>query len=138
MINLNLLKDIPLNLEIRFTPFLNYQGKLVGGYYIFFDKENFNQEVAKFKLTQMGGCNGVCISSNEAIYGTYKGKGYGNTFNKIREDLAQQMGYSVMLCTVIDGNVPQEKILFKNGWARTFGFLNLKTSNDISMFYKKI
>lgn len=132
------LEGISLNLKIKFVPYYDKTFNINGGEYRALDMDNNESEVTTFKLTQMEGCSGICISSKVSISDEYKGKGYGSKFNHFREVLAKQMGYSSIMCTIVKGNIPQEKILTKNGWEVVNVFVNSKTGNTIEVYFKKL
>lgn len=133
----DLLANINPNFKIKYTPFFDKNMCINGGKFRVIDNTN-NLLVTYFVLSQMRGCNGVCISSNVVVEEEYRGNGLGTKFNYFREVLAKKMNYSLMLCTVVDGNEKQEKIMNKQGWTICTKFLNLKTKNTVKLFFKPI
>jgi len=90
--------------------------------------------IATFTLSRMPGCCGIVVSNGVAISPKYQHKGLGNALHKIRLDMIKHLGYSCVICTDITGNVPQEKLLYANGWTRVNSFVNKRTDNDVSVF----
>jgi GNAT superfamily N-acetyltransferase len=133
----DLLHAASLNLKIKGIYYFDSNREVNGGFFRFFDVDT-DKEVARFKLTQMEGCNGICILSKMLVFDDYKGKGYGYRLSIFKELLAKEMQYSLLMCTVIKGNIAQEKIMAKNKWELSNQFLNLKTNNNISIYQKKI
>ena len=131
------LSDIPLNLKLHTSPIYDRQGKICGGFYLVTNAEN-GERVSTFVLQPMLGCNGIVVSRKVAILGNYKGCGYGSTLCKLREQISAYLGYSLMFCTCVLGNIPQQKILAKNGWEIGHEFLNKKTNNRVRTYFKKL
>lgn len=131
------LEGIPLNLKMYHAPMYNRDGEVVGGYYTLLNIDD-NSLITTFILEPMRGCNGICISRKVVIYERYRGNGYGSIFCKLRELLAKQFNYSMIMCTMVVDNIPQQKILTKNEWEKLNEFLNIKTNNRVSLYCKKI
>ena len=129
--------DIPLNLKVNITFSHDSEGENNGGSFFIYDND-FNKLVTKFILSPMAGCNGVCIARKVFIAPEYRGNGYGSIFCNLRGKIALKLGYSAIICTVVKGNIPQEKILAKNGYKNVGLFNNSKTGNDINVFFKAL
>lgn len=128
--------SFPLNLKFDVGYFYGKEEKIIGGIFYLRNKDD-NEIITQFILQTLLGCNGVCVSHGVKIMPNYRGKGYGSMLCKFREDLARDLGYSSMICTVVNGNIPQEKIMQKNGWKIISSFHNKKTGNDVNLFFKK-
>ena len=89
--------------------------------------------VATFNLNQLHGCCGVCISHYASVDVYFKKRGVGTLLNTLRKEIAKQQGFTVMLCTDIDTNTPNRKILQKNGWKDIFSFVNKRTKNKVNI-----
>jgi GNAT superfamily N-acetyltransferase len=131
------LDAIPLNLKMYHAPLHNRDGDIVGGYFTIQNQDD-NSLISTFILEPMKGCNGICISRKVVVYDRYRGKGYGTIFCKMRELLARQFNFSMIMCTMVVDNIAQQKILEKNQWEKLNEFLNLKTQNRVSLYCKKI
>jgi hypothetical protein len=97
-----------------------------------------NTRVTTFVLESMSGCNGIAISKKVYMYPRYRGFGYGSIFCNLREELSRYFGFASIMCTVVSGNEPQEKIMAKNGWNLINEFYNKKTGNAIKIFSKNL
>lgn len=91
------------------------------------------QEVACWELVQMKNCCGICVSTAAQVRPAYRNKGIGLVLNQIRIDLARAMGYSLLFCTDVVANEPQQKILNANGWKRVHTFLNRGSGNVVGL-----
>lgn len=87
--------------------------------------------VARWELVQMVHCCGICVSTSAQVDKNYSGKGLGTVLNQFRIHLARQLGYGCLMCTDIESNVAQRKILEKNGWKDVHSFVNPRTSNRV-------
>jgi len=88
---------------------------------------------ATFTLVCMPGCCGIAISTACTVATPFRGKGLGTLLNRMRMQMAYELGYSVMLCTDVMNNTPQQLILRKNKWMRLLQFDNRRTYNSISL-----
>jgi hypothetical protein len=98
--------------------------------YTVFDNDEF---IGTFSLQQLPGCCGVCVSFWARTADGQKRKGYGTALNEYRKELAKSMGYTVLMCTDVAHNVPQRKILEKNGWKTLQSFTNKRTGNTVNI-----
>jgi RimJ/RimL family protein N-acetyltransferase len=129
------LSEIPLNLKVNITFSTDSEGANNGGSFFIYD-EDCAKLVTKFILSPMAGCNGVCIARKVIIAPDYRGNGYGSIFCNLRGVIAFELGYSAIICTVVKGNIKQEKIMAKNGYQNVGLFNNFRTGNDIYLFFK--
>jgi hypothetical protein len=120
----------------KYQKYEHEDGYVNGGFFKVYDEKD--NEVTTFILQQMSGCSGICISNKVAISDAYRGNGYGVLFCELREAIAVKLRYAVIMCTVVLGNHPQQKIMKKRGWEITGSFLNLKTGNQVSIYMKKL
>lgn len=102
----------------------------VGGYNYHIIGPNYFK-ISSWELVQMIHCCGICVSTSAMIYDKYRGMGLGTLLNKLRIHLAAEAGYGCLMCTDIDSNIPQRKILAKNGWKDVHSFTNPRTGNVI-------
>jgi RimJ/RimL family protein N-acetyltransferase len=72
----------------------------------------------EFELTIMPGNRRVLISQHAMIYPEFRGKGHGQTYLRLREEIAQAAGCNLLLATVREDNLVQVHILEKAGWRR--------------------
>lgn len=97
-----------------------------------------NKEVARFNLAQLHGCCGVSLSYHAHVSFGFRGRGLGTLLNKMREQIAVNLGYSFILCTDVANNKPQSKILKNNGWKTLAKFKNRRTGHLVNISAKKL
>jgi GNAT superfamily N-acetyltransferase len=135
--NEEILKPIPLNLKIVKERSIYKSDILMGGEYYVIDIDA-RCVVTSFIIEPMAGCNGIALFRAVDIRESYRGKGYGIHFLNLRERLAVDFGYAVAMCTIVDSNIPQIKIMQKMGWEKAYQFTNPRTSNPVSLYIKKL
>ena len=79
-------------------------------------KDPLTTLIATFSLTEMPGCCGVLISFHSEVSSKFRNKGIGTILNQLRIEIAELLGYTVLMCTDKATNINQSKILKKNGW----------------------
>lgn len=89
--------------------------------------------IAGFRLYQLPGCCGVCVSSGASTSYAFRKKGINTLLNKFRMELAKHMGYSVLLCSDVSTNAASKRTLEKNGWKDVHQFKNIRTSNTVDI-----
>lgn len=87
--------------------------------------------VASFQLVPMINCCGILVSTSSFVEKQFRGLGLGTILNSLRVDIARELGYSVLMCTDIESNSAQRKILKSNGWTDIYKFVNKRTSNTV-------
>ncbi len=97
-----------------------------------------SHKISRFILRGMPGCHGVCINHAVEVFDPYKNRGIGTILNDMRNEIARDLGYGVMVCTVVSTNIPQIRIMEKNFWQRMFEFNNLRTNNMVCFFKKDL
>lgn len=88
-------------------------------------------KIASWELVPMVNCCGIIVSTRAQVLPAYQKRGLGTLLNNMRMDIARELGYSVLLCTDVEGNTPQRKILRVNGWKDVFSFVNRRTRNTV-------
>jgi len=99
---------------------------------------NKDKIVSQFKLIQMSGCCGICISTETYVNPDFRGKGVNVLLNNFRIDIAKHLGYGLLLCTDLKSNTPQMKTLDKNGWKHIHEFKNPRTGNILNVTIKEL
>lgn len=61
----------------------------------------------------------------------FRNKRIGTVLNNLRQDVGRLLGYSAILCTDIDRNIHQRKLLATNGWKDVHTLINKRTGNRI-------
>lgn len=92
---------------------------------------NNKELIAVFNICELPGCCAFMLSHGSYIYPQYRKLGLGVILNQLRIDVATYLEYSALLCTDIEDNEPQRKILKKNGWQDIYGITNKRTGNHV-------
>lgn len=90
-----------------------------------------NQVVSTFKMYQMPHCCAYAISCNVHVEKLYRNRGIGKLLNQMRIDMAKLMGFSALLCTDVNHNGSQRKVLEANGWVDIHTIINSRTDNVV-------
>ena len=104
--------------------------KRYGFYLTDLDSPNY---IAVFVMGKLPGCCGICLSTNAFVMPSLRGRGLGLILAKLRIAIAKESGYTVLMCTDVDTNVPQRKIMSRLGWKDIYQFNNLRTGNDVNI-----
>lgn len=91
-----------------------------------------------FSFSTLEGCCGVVVSSNSRLEKNYRQSSVSDTFRKIKELLADHLGYSLMLATVQTDNIPAMGNMFKSKYKVHETFKNKRTGNVIAIATKKV
>lgn len=67
-----------------------------------------------------------------------RGKGVATRLNQFRYDFAKHLGYGSLMCIDVETNLPQKRILKKNGWKDVHTFNNPRTGNQVAISIKDI
>lgn len=95
-------------------------------------KNGLREEVVStFSLAEMPSCCAILISCDVYVYPEYRKKGVGKVLNEFRIGIAKELGYSLMMCTDIETNIHQRKILSSNGWKDIHNIRNKRTNNNV-------
>lgn len=86
-----------------------------------------------FTLTVMPGNRRVLISSNSTIKTSEQGRGLGRKMLNLREDIAKEAGFNLLLATVRNDNAIEIHLLETSGWKR---FTNRDTG--VSLWGKEL
>ena len=99
---------------------------------------NKDKIISQFKLIQIPGCCGICISTGTYINPEFRGKGVNIILNNFRIDIATYLGYGLLMCTDLKSNTSQMKTLDKNGWKHIHEFKNPRTGNILNVTIKEL
>lgn len=94
--------------------------------------------VGYYELDPMPGCSRVGISHGLQIFDNFRGRGFGTWAMGERLKKAKELGYEVLIATVVEGNVAEERILEKFKWRRVTVFNNLKTGHTVNLWMKHL
>jgi GNAT superfamily N-acetyltransferase len=94
--------------------------------------------VAEWSLDPMPGCPRVGISHGFQVYPERRGTGWASISMKERLKKAKELGFQMLLATVVEGNLPEEFVLRHHGWQQ-FGYLfNPVTQNTVYCWKKDL
>lgn len=115
---------------------VNYDEKLtLGKYELKFKTPNpsdpMKGKIASFELYPMINCCAICVSTTAWVHPFYQHRGIGRTLNSLRIDIARYLGYGLLLCTDVESNEYQRKILKTNGWKDIHKLVNPRTMNTV-------
>ena len=100
---------------------------------------DFNKGVAGFTLVQQINCCGILVSTRTWVTEKWQGQGTAQTMMPLKEALAVEFGYGMLLATVnITGNPAEVHILEKFGWKLGDSFINPRTRNEVGIYTKDL
>lgn len=91
-----------------------------------------------FTFSTLEGNCGIVVSSGTWITALWRNQGSANRLQEIKEFVARELGYSLMLSTVISTNVPQIVSASKAKWRFICNFLNKRTNNTCLLGVKHL
>lgn len=95
--------------------------------------------IAGFTLVEQINCCGILVSTKTFVHHEYRGKGIAQEMQGLKEKLAKEYGYTLLLATVnISGNPVQVHILEKFGWKLKDQFVNKRTGNTVGIYTKDL
>jgi len=116
------------NITFNYDDFLIIQTDWSLGNY----KIVFNDDIiSTFKLYQLPHCCAFMVSCNVKVEENFRNKRIGTILNQLRQDLGRLLGYSAVLCTDIEQNINQRKLLKTNGWKDIHNVINKRTQNRV-------
>lgn len=98
----------------------------------------WKSEIVTFSLKELPGCCGILVSYNTFVAPRFQGKGINSFLQEIKEDIARENGYTMLMATVTSDNLPEIHILDKYGWKSTTNFRNGRTGNRVLVFTKTL
>lgn len=89
------------------------------------------------EVTSLPGCADVAVS--HAMF-CQSGKGRGNAAKAARMRLhqMQELGYMAVICTVVEGNVAQEKTLERTGYTKLMSYKSQRTGNTVWLWGREL
>lgn len=94
--------------------------------------------IATFCLCQLPGCCGVCVSYHTQVYDPYRHRGIGKLLMKLKEQLAYDSGYTLMLATDRIRSTYQQKIFTASNWDKAAEFKNRRSGNEVGVHVRKL
>jgi len=98
------------------------------GNYILCCRDRF---VSSFELYRMPHCCAILVSCKSFVDTEFRNKRIATTLNTLRQDIGRALGYSLLLCTDVDKNEHQRKLLATNGWKDIYNVINKRTNNRV-------
>lgn len=91
-----------------------------------------------YEFNTFPGCNQLIVSNHAFIKPEQRGKGFGQKQQLNKLNLAAELGYNCIICTVKSDNEVEKYILNKNGWIQVHTFFNTQSENLIDIFLRDI
>lgn len=98
----------------------------------------YSSENGYYEFNQFPGCAQLIVSNHAFIRPDQRGKGFGQKQQLAKLELAAQLGYNAIICTVKENNVREKRILAKNGWKHVHTFFNTESSCNIEIHVRDI
>lgn len=89
--------------------------------------------IQSFEMGEMHGCCGIATSFHAYMDKDLRNRGWGTICDLIRQLIAREDGYSILVCTLLQTNDANIKIKEKNGWIKLLQFNNNRTGNEVIM-----
>ena len=122
--NYSVMLDKENNLPEQFL----YKDKPTDGAIPFSD---YDKVIGSFKLYHLPYCCAFLVSCNAFVNYNFRKKGIGTILNLLRQDIGKLLNFTSILCTDIEDNIGQRKILKKNGWKDVHSVINKRTNNKL-------
>ena len=94
------------------------------------------RELGSFYFSPMPGCCGIVISHDTFLNKNYRGTDVSDAFRKIKNELAKELGYTVMIATTQMTNLPGVGNMMKSKYKIPLTFTNKRTNNLLGLGYK--
>ncbi len=91
-----------------------------------------------YEFNTFPGCAQLIVSNHAFIKKEHRGKGFGQQQQLNKLNLAAELGYNCIICTVKETNTPEKAILKKNGWKHVHTFFNTESGCNIEIHVRDI
>ncbi len=98
----------------------------------------YNHDGVVSEISTLPGCSQVCVFHSVFVKPEERNKGLGIYAHGKRLDEARELGYQLAICTVVVGNIAQEKILLHYGWRASNEYDSNKTGNIVQLWTKQL
>lgn len=121
-----------LEKEKNYDLYTNYvQSWEVGKYTVRHIAEEVDTLISSWELYRLPHCCAILVSCKALVKPSFRSKRVGTILNNLRQELGRAMGYSAIICTDIESNINQRKLLATNGWEDIFNVVNKRTTNKV-------
>lgn len=100
--------------------------------------KRFYDDVCYFYLREMPGCCGILVSYHMYVYPKYKKMGIAWVLQDVKEKIARNNGYTIIMCTTRLDNEIENHILEKSGWKIVDSLQNRRTLNHVLIWKKEV
>lgn len=107
-------------------------GRSVAGY------NSVTSFIASFQLSQVPTCCGLCLSSATYVHATFMKKGIGTLLMELKEKIAWDARYSVIMGTLTTNMEAERKIWKKFGWKEMSSWTNRRSGNTVIVGQKEL
>lgn len=91
-----------------------------------------------YEFNTFPGCSQLIVSNHAYIKPEQRGKGFGQLQQLQKLELAAQLGYNCIICTVRADNEREKHILKKNGWKFVHSFFNTQSEHLVEIWVRDI
>lgn len=95
------------------------------------------ESIAYFCMSTLPGCCAYLVLHDVLVFKKYRGLGIAQSLHPVKEFIADEGGFSFMMCTTRKDNPTQNHILEKTDWKKVHQGLNVRTKNDLIMWMKE-
>lgn len=104
-------------------------------YFNLYSNEN-KRPVGNFRFSHMPGCCGMVVSHNTFLNRDFRGTMVSDGFRKLKEELAKELGYTMMIATTRMRDEPAVGNFRKSGYEIVRKFVNKRTNNELGIGLK--
>lgn len=101
-------------------------------------QEEQRTEIGYVYFSEMPGCCGVVVVHNMFLFTQYRGSQFSDPVRRVKEKLARELGYSLMIATTRMDQIPAVQNMFKSKYTIATTFCNKRTNNLIGLGFKKV
>lgn len=98
----------------------------------------YSSQHGYYEFNQFPGCAQLIVSNHAFITKDQRGKGFGQKQQLQKLEQAAMLGYNAIICTVKETNLPEKRILKKNGWKHVHTFFNTESCCNIEIHVRDI
>jgi len=95
-------------------------------------------EVSSWRMVEFPGCCAFCISTGVYVNTAFRKRGVNRIANELRQWIAREFGYTALICTDVETNIPERKTLQANGWKDVLRVTNRRTQRVVNLSVKEL